>query len=409
MKRISFTLFVIILLAVISFGIATGWDWKGVNENKAGKGNWTGSWASSMQAPLEDGISNEGFSNQTVRMIVKPHIDGKNVRIRLSNVFSPEALKLEQVHIAVSKGGPEVESDTDQKVTFDGKEKVTIPAGETKWSDPLDFKVRSDGKLAVSVFIREKTGPVTWHPRSMQTNYITSGNKAGSSDFGAYEQEEQSWFWLDAVDVLADSSMKGSIVVLGSSIANGNHSTPDTDHRWPDYLANRMKQSDIQMSLVNAGISGNQLIESTPDKGESALERIERDVFDQTGIKSVILHQGLNDIRHHPEYSADDIIDKMKEIIEKTHDRGLKIYGGTLTPYKGSGRYTAEGEKVRQEVNDWIRTSGEFDGVIDFDKAVRDPEDPERYLPEYDAGDHLHPNDAGYEKMAEAVDLSMFK
>jgi lysophospholipase L1-like esterase len=408
MKKLLSLLFFIALCLVIIFVTATGWDGKDTIKS-SNKGKRTAAWTASMQSPLKEGISNEGFSNQTVRMIIKPHIEGEKVSIRFSNAFSPQPLKIEQVNIAVSKGGPEVESDTDQKVTFDGNEKVTIPAGETKWSDPIDFKVRSDEKVAVSVFIREKTGPVTWHPHSMQTNYITTGNKADSSDFAGNQQKEQSWFWLDAVDVRAEPSVKGSVVVLGSSIANGNHSTPDADHRWPDFLAERMKKSDSPMSVLNAGISANQLIESTPEDGESALERIERDVFDQTAVKAVILHQGLNDIRHHPEYSAEDITKAMKKIIEKTHEEGLKIYGGTLMPYKGSGMFTEDGEKVRQEVNDWIRTSGDFDGVIDFDKAVRDPEDPERYLPEYDAGDHLHPNDAGYEKMAESVDLKMFK
>jgi lysophospholipase L1-like esterase len=408
MKKLLFALLVIALFLMVFFGAATGWDWKDMN-SKSNKENWAGTWIAPMQAPAKEGISNEGLSNQTLRMIIKPHIDGKKVRIRLSNTFSSEPLKLDQVHIAVSTGGPEVDSDTDQKITFDGKEKVTIPAGEAKWSDPLDFEVNSEERLAVSLFVPENTGPATWHPHSLQTNYIASGNKAGSSDFAAYQQKEQSWFWLDAVDVLPDPSVKGSLVVLGSSIANGNHSTPDSDHRWPDYLAERMKKSDSPMAVLNAGVSANQLIESTPDDGEGALKRIDRDVFEQTAVKAVILHQGLNDIRHHPEYNAEDITKVMKKIIKKSHKEGLKIYGGTLTPYKGSGMFTEEGEKVRQEVNDWIRNSGEFDGVIDFDKAVRNPEDPERYLPEFDAGDHLHPNDAGYEKMADAVDLSMFK
>jgi lysophospholipase L1-like esterase len=409
MKKLSFVLFLMTLLAILYFGVTSGWDWNTLKGDGTKAGNWTGAWTAPVQAPLEEGISHNGFHNQTVRMILKPQIDGKKIRIRLSNTFSSEPLSIEEVHIAVSKKGSEIISDTDLNVLFEGKQKVTIPPGENMWSDPLHFNVNSNKSLAVSIYVREKTGPATWHPRSMQTNYITNGNETGSSDWPAFRQKEKSWFWLDTVDVLADSSVKGSIVVLGSSIANGNHSTLDANHRWPDYLAERMKDSDTPMSVLNAGISANKLIESTPDKGESAGDRLNRDVFDQTAVKAVILHQGLNDIRHHPEYSAKDIIKKMKEIIEKTHDQGLKIYGGTLTPYKESGMYTEEGEETRQEVNDWIRTSGEFDGVIDFDKALRDPEDPERYLPEYDAGDHLHPNDAGYKVMAEAVDLSMFK
>ncbi|MBH9968867.1 SGNH/GDSL hydrolase family protein [[Bacillus] enclensis] len=407
MKRLSIVLFILVITATIVWGISRGIGQ--VKNNFSNKGKWTGAWTASMQAPLSDGISQEGFKNETIRMIIQPHIDGGKVRMRLSNKFASEPLKIDQVCIAESVNRDQIKKDSDHIVTFDGKKKVEIPPGEKKVSDPVSIKVNSDKPLAVSVYVRGASGPVGWHPHAMQTNYIVKGNQAASAELSAQKKKEKSWFLLEAVDVKADKTVKGAVVVLGSSIANGNHSTPDANHRWPDYLAKRMKASGHPMSVLNAGISASQLIESTPDKGEGASERIERDVFDQTGIKSVILHQGLNDIRHHPEYSAGDIIDKMKEIIKKTHDRGLKIYGGTLTPYKGSGMFTPEGEKTRQEVNDWIRNSGEFDGVIDFDKAVRDPEDPERYLPDYDAGDHLHPNDAGYEKMADAVDLSMFK
>jgi lysophospholipase L1-like esterase len=409
MKRLSFILFMAALLSILYFGVFTGWDWETLNKDKSENGNWVGAWTASVQSPLDDGISDKGFHDQTVRMILKPHIDGKKVRVRLSNTFSSEPLTIEEVHIAVSKKGAEIVSDTDKKISFDGKQKVTIPPGEQKLSDPVDFVVNSEKPLAVSLYVRKESGPATWHPHSMQTNYITEGNKASSAEWPSIQQKEKSWFWLDGVDVLADSSVKGSVVVLGSSIANGNHSTSDANHRWPDYLAERMEDSDTPMSVLNAGISANKLIESTPDKGESAGDRLKRDVFDQTAVKAVILHQGLNDIRHHPEYSSEDIIGKMKEIIDAAHGQGLEIYGGTLTPYKGSGMFTPEGEKTRQEVNDWIRSSEAFDGIIDFDQALRDPDDPERYLPEFDAGDHLHPNDDGYKKMAEMVDLSMFK
>ncbi|KSU60986.1 hypothetical protein AS034_15205 [[Bacillus] enclensis] len=408
MNRLSIVLFIIVLMMVaIVWGISRGFGQ--VQNNLSTEGKWTGAWTASMQAPHDDGISQKGLENETIRMIIQPHLDGGKIRLRLSNRFSTEPLKIDRVRIAESENGDQIRKESDQAVTFGGKKEAEIPPREKKVSDPISFKVNSDKPLAVSLYVRGASGPADWHPHAMQTNYIVKGNETASTGLPVHTKKEESWFWLEAVDVKADKSVKGATVVLGSSIANGNHSTPDTNRRWPDYLAKRMKASNHPISVLNAGISANQLIESTPDKGEGTSERIERDVFDQTGIKSVILHQGLNDIRHHPEYSAGDIIDKMKAIIEKTHARGLKIYGGTLTPYKGSGMFTPEGEKTRQEVNDWIRKSGEFDGVIDFDKAVRDPKNTERYLPEYDAGDHLHPNDAGYEKMADAVDLSMFK
>ncbi|WP_254434192.1 SGNH/GDSL hydrolase family protein [Halobacillus sp. Marseille-Q1614] len=380
-------------------------------EIKTVKGDWVGAWAASMQAPFEDGVSHKGFKDQTVRMVVHPQMDGDQMRIRLSNAFGEEPLTIEKVHAAVSKGGAEIDPDTDQKITFDGKEKVTIPPGEKKFSDPIPLKVKSEKELAVSIYANEKTGPATWHPRSMQTNYISSGDHVSEAGASNFETEEESWFWLEAVDVTADPSVKGALVVLGSSIANGNYSEIDANNRWPDYLADRMNSEDaeVKMSVLNAGISANQLINSPPEKGENALDRLDRDVFSQTGVEGVILHQGLNDIRHHPDYDSEKIIEQMKKVIDATHDKGLKIYGGTLTPFKGSSMYTEKGEKTRQEVNEWIRTSGEFDGVIDFDKAVRDPEEPKRFLPEYDAGDNLHPNDEGYKKIAETIDLSIFE
>ncbi|TMU83471.1 SGNH/GDSL hydrolase family protein [Bacillus sp. BHET2] len=380
-----------------------------INKNKINQENWVGIWTASMQAPLDDGTSHKEFNNQTIRMIVHPHVDGKKVRLRVSNTFSNEPLAIEEVHVAISKNAADIEPDTDHQVKFGGKSTVTIPPGERKYSDSISIEMSGNKGLAVSLYVKGKSGPVTWHPVSMQTTYISGGNDVSNSDSSAFNKREEAWFWLDGVDIIADPSVKGSVVVMGSSIANGNHSTVNANHRWTDYLAKRLKQENTGMTVLNAGISANHLINNPPENGDNALARLERDVFNQSGVKSLILHQGLNDIRHHPEYDADKIIERMKQIIDSTHDQGLTIYGGTLTPFKGSGMFTSQGEETRQEVNHWIRTSGEFDGVIDFDKAMRNPDEPSRYLTKYDSGDHLHPNDAGYKRMAETVDLSLFK
>ncbi|WP_188456471.1 SGNH/GDSL hydrolase family protein [Virgibacillus oceani] len=409
MKRVLYVMIaIVIILIFIVFGVR---EWIASNDKKQINGNWTGAWNASMQAPYEDGISQKGFENRTVRQIIHPHLDGKKMRIRLSNTFGKDPLSIEEIHVAVSKSGSEIVPGTDQQVTFGGDQSVTIPPGKEKFSDPISFKVNRGKNLAVSLYVSDETGPATWHPHSMQTTYISNGNHVSDANTEAFKTNEEAWFWLAGVDVMPDPSVNGAIVVMGSSIANGNHSTVNANHRWPDYLAKRLKQENAatKMSVLNAGISANQLINSEPDKGENALARLERDVFSQTGVKAVILHQGLNDIRHHPDYGAEKIIERMKQIIKATHEQGLKIYGGTLTPFKDSGMYTEKGEKTRQEVNHWIRNKAEFDGVIDFDKALRDPKDPKRYLSKYDAGDHLHPNDAGYKKMAEAIDLSSFK
>ncbi|MGM0830522.1 MAG: SGNH/GDSL hydrolase family protein [Bacillota bacterium] len=401
-------LITLIVIFILMLRISWNGSWDNFNKYKINQENWVGAWAASMQTPLEDGISHKGFEDQTIRMILLPHVDGNKIRLRLSNVFSEKPLAIEEVHVAISQKGSEIVPDTDQQVTFEGKSTVTIPPGERKFSDSITLEVSGDKALAVSLYVKEKSGPVTWHPVSMQTTYISRGNDVSMPDSSAFNELEESWFWLDGVDVLTDSSKKG-IVVIGSSLANGNSSTVNTNRRWPDYLARRLNQENSDLTIMNAGISANQLINSLPDKGENAFARLERDVFNQSGVKAVILHQGLNDIRHHPEYDADKIIERMKQIIDSTQEQDLTIYGGTLTPFKGSGMFTSQGESTRQEVNDWIRTSGEFDGVIDFDKALRDPDEPELYLQKYDSGDHLHPNDAGYKRMADTVDLSLFK
>ncbi|SFF79825.1 Lysophospholipase L1 [Halobacillus alkaliphilus] len=405
MGRRVYVFFTIIIIILTIYG-ARGWIFS------SEQGDWVGAWSTSMIAPYTDGISQEGFENQTIRSIIQPHIDGKNMRIRLSNEFGSSPITIEEVNVAVSKNEAATITGTNRKVTFDGEENISIPPGEKMVSDPVSLKVNQMEEIAISLYVREPTGPATWHPLSIQESYISaSGNHVSDSSASAFKKKEEAWFWLDGVDVIADPSVKGSIVVMGSSIANGNYSTVNADHRWPDYLAQRINQGSEKnkLSVLNAGVSGNHLINSGVERGENALARLERDVFSETAVTSLIFHQGLNDIRHHPEYDSEKIIERIKEIIQACHEEGLKIYGGTLTPYKGSSMYTKEGEETRQEVNEWIRTSGAFDGMIDFDKAMRDPDNPKRYLPKYDSGDHLHPNDLGYKKMAESIDLSMFK
>ena len=413
-------IYIVITMFVVLFSIYGVREWIAINKEKPGvtelslknanNKNWIAAWTASLQAPYEDGISLEGFQDQTLRFIIQPHIDGTKMRVRLSNLFGSEPLKMDGVHVAMSENSAENIPGTQKQLTFEGKRKVTIPKGERVYSDPIDFEVSSDESLAVSIYVKNPTGPASWHPRSAQTSYFAPGNQASSADGSAFEEGEEAWFWLDGIDVIPDSKVEGAIAVVGSSIANGNYSTMNANRRWPDYLAKRFNEENtgVKFSVLNAGISANQLLNSPPGKGEHVLARMNRDVFSHSGIRAVILHAGLNDIRHHPEYDAEKIIIRMQETIQNVHEEGLKIYGATLTPYKGSGMYDPEGEVVRREVNGWIRSSDQFDGVIDFDKALRDPDEPGRFLPAYDSGDHLHPNDKGYEKMADVIDLSMF-
>ncbi|WP_394173362.1 SGNH/GDSL hydrolase family protein [Guptibacillus hwajinpoensis] len=410
MTRILIGLLAILLISLISLGGAR--EWASSTNEDAKKSEWLGTWTASMQAPAKDGNSHEGFKDQTIRLILRPHSDGDKMRIRLSNEFGSLPLSMKEVRVAVSKEGASVDGETDQVITFNGEKSFTIPAGEKQYSDPVEFPVDADQNLSVSLYVDKETGPTTWHQRSTQTVYMSEpGNHASDAEGSAYKSKEEAWFWLDRMEVIPDNSVSGAVVVMGSSIANGNASTLNANRRWPDYLANRMNEEDskVNMSVLNAGVSANHLINSELGKGENALARLERDVLSQKGVQAVILHEGINDIRHYPEYDSEQIINRMKQIIKATHEEGLSIYGGTLTPFKESGMYTEKGEQTRQEVNEWIRTSGAFDAVIDFDEALRDPDDPEKFLSTYDSGDHLHPNDKGYKKMADTVDLSVFE
>jgi lysophospholipase L1-like esterase len=300
---------------------------------------------------------------------------------------------------------------------------VTIPVGAEVYSDPVALTVGAEQNLAVSLFVPGRSGPATWHAVGAQTNYVsTPGNHAADPAGGAFATQVTSWFWLDGVDVLAPAQDR-AVVTLGDSITDGVGSTVNANDRWPDFLARRLLAAPAthRVSVLDEGISGNRVLHNAPCCGVSALARLHRDVLAQDGVRWVILLEGINDIGFsgltgpetapHTNVSAAQIIAGYQQIIAEAHAKELKLYGATLTPFKGTifpGYYTAAGEQKREAVNRWIRTSGAFDAVIDFDKAIRDPSDPLRILPADDSGDHLHPNDAGYAAMADAIDLALF-
>ncbi|MGP4078806.1 SGNH/GDSL hydrolase family protein [Pseudalkalibacillus sp. R45] len=378
--------------------------------------SWKGAWAASPQPPYENGISQEGFENQTVRMIIHPHASGEEVRLRFSNVFGSEALIFGNVSIALSENDAVTVPGSNAHVTFSGERSITIPPGAEVISDPLDFEVKDDQNLAVSVYIPEASGPTTWHNLSRQTSYISeSGDYTEAEEGAAFTDTDVSWFWLSGVDVLTKKNDGRVIVTLGDSITDGHSSTIDANLRWPDVLDDRLdeKYHNKNHSVLNAGISGNKILRDSPVYGVNALARLNRDVLSQTRATDVILLEGINDIGHVPHtLDSEKIIAGMEQIAAQAHAKGLRIYAGTLLPFRDTtikNYFTEEGEIVRQEVNEWIRTSGVFDGVIDFDMVMQDPENPQKLRPEYDAGDHLHPNDAGYQAMADAIDLALFR
>jgi len=374
--------------------------------------DWTGTWAASPQAPSSTGISNDGFTNTTLRLIVHPHIDGTEVRIRLSNRFGKQPLTFNAVHIALQSFGANIVPDSDHSLTFNGGNPVvTVLPGAEALSDPVSMNVVHDVNLALSFYIAGDSGPATWHAIAQQTNYIsTKGDHAADTQAGAFVNKVDSWFWLEEIEVLADSSTKGAIVTFGDSITDGVQSTPNENHRWPDYFADRIQKEspDFKLAVLNEGISGNRILTDTELFGSNALARLDKDVLLKNNVKAVIMLEGINDIGHGT-FDAAKIIDGMKMFISRVHAKGIRIYGCTILPFAGAKYDTPEGQATRESVNNWIRTNSGFDGVIDFDKVIRDPANLSKLLPQYDSGDHLHPNDKGYQTMANTIDLHILK
>lgn len=354
------------------------------------------------------------FNNQTVRMVVRTSIPGKRVRIQLSNAYGTSALEIGAAHIALRSKDSEIVAGSDRTLTFSGKPKTSIPPGALVVSDPVDLDVPKLGDLAVSVHVPGETGPPTIHTTGLHTTFLTTGDTTGQSAM-ADAATTVSYYWLASVDV-PEPANAGLIVAFGDSITDGATSTPNTNSSWPAVLAERLARSAARLNLavVNQGIGGNRLLRDVA--GTNALARLDRDVFSQTGVKWLILLEGINDIGRATTtagprdgtVSSDDLIAAYKQIIARAHMRGIKVMGGTLTPYQGAGYYSEAGEAIREAANAWIRTSGAFDAVVDFEAAVRDPQNPKQFRPGFNITDHLHPNDAGYKAMAEAIDLSYF-
>jgi lysophospholipase L1-like esterase len=377
---------------------------------------WLATWTASPMAAAParlaalDDFSAAGFDDQTIRDIVWTSAGGLAARIRLSNQFGTRPVTFGQVDIGISDGGPFVVPGTDHRVTFGGSASVTIAPGATAVSNPVAMTVPAEADLAVSMYASGPTGPATYHSDSQQVNYVSaSGDYAASESGAGFTITSQHWYFLDEVDVEAGPATGGTIVAFGDSITDGYHSTVGANDRWPDDLARRLfvSGSGEDHPVVDEGISGNRVLANSALFGVSAEARFPGDAADVSGARYVILLEGINDIGF-TRTPAARIIAGYENLIAAAHAAGLKIFGATLTPFQGSGYYSAAGEAEREAINDWIRTSGAFDGVIDFDQALRDPADPLRLLPAYDSGDHLHPNDAGYQAMADAVSLALF-
>ena len=356
-------------------------------------------------------------TNQTIRQMVRLSMGGNALRIRISNELGTAPLVIGAAHVA--KPGQEsgsIDPATDHLVTFGGRPSVTILPGAPAVSDPVSLDIKALDSVAISLFVPRDTGPTATHPLGRATAFLADGGDMTGSPTLTKPQTSTARFFLSGVDVEAPSG--SAIVTLGDSITDGYGSTLDANRRWPDILAERLSQAGTPLAVVDAGISGNRILHDMPEAqfGPAAIARFDRDVLAVPGVRTVILMESINDIGHSgsadlPEQkvSAEDIIAGMRQIIDRAHGRGLRILGATLTPYAGTvfpGYFTQEGEASRQAVNHFIREGGAFDGVIDFDAVVRDPARPDHIAAEYDFGDHLHPNDAGYRKMGESIDLT---
>jgi lysophospholipase L1-like esterase len=420
MKRTTAVLFILIAAALNQRAAA----------KKIGGGHWVSAWSTAVHSPLPfPGLPpSPVFENQTIRMLVRPSIGGERVRIRFSNAYGTSALAIGAAHVAITRQGAMIVPESDRALTFGGKASVSIPPGAPIVSDPVDLRVAPFGEITVSIYLPENTPASTVHFWAQHETYISE-----AGDFTAKAEipnptTKLSWYWLADVEVWA-SDQTTATVALGDSITDGVGGKQGDYTDWPDMLASRLvgEHGSPGRAVNNEGIGGNRILHD--GAGVSALARFDRDVLAQPGVTDLIVLEGINDIgwphmKPRPSkdgtpptdppfasqvVSAEDLIVGLQQIIERAHQHGIRVFGATLTPYEGAEYYSADGEATRQAVNQWIRTSGAFDAVFDFDAAVRDPNHPGQFRDGYHSGDHLHPSATGYKAMADAIDLSVLR
>lgn len=394
------------------------------------QGHWVSAWSTAVHTPLAvPGMPPaQTFENQTVRMVIRPTIGGQRIRIRFSNEFGTTPLRIGSAHVALVKGNGSIIPGSDRPLTFGGNASVDIPDGAPMLSDPVELKFAAFAEIAVSIFLPKKSEPSTFHLLGQHDTYVS-----GAGEFtGAAEIPEakvtRSWYWLAGLEVWA-SNQTAAIVTFGDSITDGFGVRGVAYGDWPNQLAKRLSEGSgfSNLAVDNEGIGGNRILYD--GAGVNSLARLDRDVISQPGVADLIILEGINDIgwphmklrpardgspaRENPfalqTVTADDLIRGMKQIIERAHEHGIRVFGATMTPYEGADYYSEDGETVREAVNHWIRTGAAFDGVFDFDAAVRDPNHPTKFRQEMQSGDYLHPNAAGYKAMAAAIDLSLLR
>ncbi|MHB1673496.1 MAG: SGNH/GDSL hydrolase family protein [Acidobacteriaceae bacterium] len=412
--------FATLAVAILTLAVPAGYA-----ENAAAHSPWVATWGAGMVATATGGAPD--VTGQTLREIVHSSVGGQQARVWFSNRFGTVPLHIGAAHIALSASGsfgvnPDgtpnqsgIQAGTDRPLTFNNMESVVIPPGAEAVSDPVALHVPALTDMDVSIYFPGHTMATTVHSGAQQISYAATGNQVDAADLAGKSWPQKSWYVVSGVDV--DAPGDSAVVALGDSITDGAYATENQNHRWPDYLASRLaadpgtKKAGV-LGVVDVGIGGNRVL--LDGYGPNAVSRINPDVIARSGARYVIILESINDIGRftsdHQPYG--DLTQRLEagiaQIATQAHQHGIQVIGATLTPYQGCGYYSDAGNQVRNAVNAWIRTSPIFDGVADFDKAVRDPQNPQHFAAQYDSGDHLHPKDAGYQAMAGAIDLSLF-
>ncbi len=374
---------------------------------------WTGTWATAAQLVEPNNMPPApGLANNTFRQIVRVSIGGEVVRLRFVNIFSKDSTVIKSVTISEAKEGSNVDAKTLKKMKFNKSYSVIMKPGEDVLSDPLKFKLKPGSRMAITIAFGKTSQTLTGHPASRTTSYILAGDHAASAGFaGAIPTDH--WYVINRIEVQT-SPEAAAVAVLGNSIADGRGSGINKQNRWPDILSQRLLENKDtrNVGVLNLGIGGNCVVRG--GLGPTALNRFERDILSQNNVKWLIITIGVNDIggirtAEEAPKLVEDLIGAYTQLIDKAHAKGIKVYGATILPFAKSFYHKDFRLDARERVNEWIRNSGRYDAVIDFDALMRQSEDPKTILPDLHDNDFLHPNQAGYKKMGESVDLNLFK